>query len=580
MPNNRNVNWRWLWQFVKPMKKIHAFMLFLMLCQCVITLAVTGVQKFIIDDVILGQNYDKLPLYIGLFIVVFLLFLVLYYAVAHYIYFLRMETQHLVAAKFMSAVLKLSQKDLHEERTAAFVHYMREDADNVAQVLTNRLPRGIQHLFYVVTILSIFSQMGFGIVIASIGLILIYLVLGKYTAPVVRKAAREISEERSKLGILIEEGITSTREVLSYGRQQWEKQRYHTQFQALYKKVEQEGKKANLQILLTEPMKWGIHVALLGFGGYSVIQGRISLGTFLVTYQFIAQLINSFQNLFNFSMDISRGLSSAERLQKVIAKVKSSEGTYMQQGPVSEIVFKKVDFSYELDRQVPVLDNLSFTIPMGKKIAFVGTSGGGKSTIAAMLIRCISPNGGEILADDVPLLEWQQEHWMKRIAFVQQEPYLLPASVRDNITFGLPSADIAIRNACEQAQIHAFIQEMSDGYDSIIGERGITLSGGQRQRLALARALLRDPEILILDEATSALDLETERQVMKRLDSIRAGKTTLIIAHRLSTILNADLIIVLDKGKVAGMGDYAQLLNSCEPFSRLVSMDREKQYSA
>lgn len=567
---------KWYWQFVQPVKRNYLICLLLMLAQCVITLAVTAIQKFIIDDVIIAGNDRLLLWYVGSFIVLFVLFCVLYMRVARYVYLNRMDSKHLITKKLLHAILRLPQEAIQEERSATYVHHMTRDADKIAQVLSNRIPRGLQHVFYIVTIFIILGQMGSSILWVSTGLILVYFIVGRFTAPIVKRINRKVNDEKTELTVLIEEGIASTREVLSYNRQTWEMERYHKRFRRYFETVMTEGKKANLQIILTEPMKWGVHIAVLGFGGYAVINGTFSIGLFIVAYQFVAQLINSFQNLFNFSMDIIRGLASADRLKSVMNQAETEKGTLQLNDSITDLSFERVNFTYP-GHQKPVLKDISFSIPKGKKVAFVGMSGGGKSTIIQLLLRFITPQQGHILVNGTPLTDVETEQWMKRIAIVFQEPYFFPETIIKNIQMGLETDNSQVEEVCAMAQIHQTIIDMPDGYESVLGERGITLSGGQRQRLALARALLRSPEILVLDEATSALDLETEQKIMQMLDQERQGKTTIISAHRLSTIQNADIIFVLEQGQIISNGSFAELMKTCHVFRRLVELDTQKQ---
>jgi ABC-type multidrug transport system fused ATPase/permease subunit len=225
--------------------------------------------------------------------------------------------------------------------------------------------------------------------------------------------------------------------------------------------------------------------------------------------------------------------------------------------------------------------HMSMDLPLGSKIAFVGASGGGKSTISQLLIRFFEPQSGSVLVNGRPLSDYKREDWTKRVDIVFQDPYLIPETIRTNLTLGRePISDEKVEAMCRVAQIHDVIQELPDGYETIIGERGITLSGGQRQRLSLARAFLANPEILILDEATSALDLETERLVQKGLDELRDGRTTIIIAHRLSTIINADRIYVINRGKVIEQGNHEQLMMGDTAYKRLVYAEEKIQHSA
>ncbi|WNQ09652.1 ABC transporter ATP-binding protein [Paenibacillus aurantius] len=560
---------KWLWEFVAPFKGWYIFCVVLMFSQSIVTLGLTGIQKMMIDNVLLQRQYSELPKIITLFIASFLAFSALYVIVSRVMFKCRLDTAHRISKKLLNVILYMPQSLFQKERTATYIYYMTRDADGLAIVTAARVTRAFQHLFYIILIFLIMKQMGWIVVIASTILILIYFILGKVLAPLLKKSAQEVHEEKSKLTVIVEEGISSTREVLAYNRQSWEKKRFDQQFYHYYDKVINEGKRTNLQIVLSEPVKWGIHLLILGIGGYAVIQKTISLGTFIISYQFIAQLINSFQNLFNFSLDFSKAISSVDRLDAVM-KNQSNDNAYEKlEGKIQNIRFNDIYFSYTAD-QLSVLKGLNFSIPVGKKVAFVGESGSGKSTIAQLLIRSYSANNGQIYINSHRLADIKMGDWMSRISIVFQEPYFFADTIRTNLEFGLEVAEEKLQMACRYAQIEETILSLPEGFNTVIGDRGITLSGGQRQRLAIARAILRDSEILILDEATSALDLETERRVQQALDEVRAGRTTILIAHRLSTIRNADVIYVIDKGQLVGQGSYDQLIATSAHFKRLV----------
>ncbi len=341
-----------------------------------------------------------------------------------------------------------------------------------------------------------------------------------------------------------------------------------------------EGKIVNRQLLSSEPVKWGINVAILGIGGYGVIHGSISLGTFVVVYQFTAQLMNSFQNLFNNFMNVSGRMASAERLRILLEGEQIEQGQHSLNEPIHSIQLDQVSFAYS-DEAGTVLNSLNMNIPIGSKVAIVGTSGGGKSTVAQLLIRFFEPTGGTIRVNGIDLNDIQREDWTRKTTIVFQEPFLFPDTIRSNLLLGLEGiTEEQLIDCCRKARILDYIQTLEKGFDEEIGERGITLSGGQRQRLALARAFLRDSEILILDEATSALDLETERQVQQQLDESRLGKTTILIAHRLSTVRNADVIFVMDGGRVVETGSHESLMQGNTVYKQLVMKQTEDERQA
>jgi ATP-binding cassette subfamily B protein/subfamily B ATP-binding cassette protein MsbA len=233
------------------------------------------------------------------------------------------------------------------------------------------------------------------------------------------------------------------------------------------------------------------------------------------------------------------------------------------------IEFRDVTLSYSPDLK-PALSNIDLKITKGQTIALVGTSGSGKSTLADMLIGLYPASSGELLIDGIPLVQLDLSSWQKRLGVVSQDTFLFNASIFDNIRFGNPGATMAdVEAASRKAQAHTFITELPMGYETVIGERGYRLSGGQRQRLSLSRAILRDPELLILDEATSALDTESEELVQQAIDQFEGKYTVLVIAHRLSTIVNADVICVMEQGKIIERGTHAELIKMGGRYSKL-----------
>ena len=267
------------------------------------------------------------------------------------------------------------------------------------------------------------------------------------------------------------------------------------------------------------------------------------------------------------------GVAAAERIFKILQEpeLEVTNKKSIKPGDLhQDIIFDNVSFSYGRDSQ-NVLDSISFTLKKGEKTALVGPTGSGKTTITSLLLRFIEPQEGRILVGDTQLNQIDKEYWLKHVAWVPQNPYLFNASVLDNIKLANPQADIdEVIKATQLAHAHEFIQQLPQGYDTIIGERGTRLSGGQAQRIALARAFLKNAPFLILDEATSNLDPEIESLIQDATDKLMQGSTVLIIAHRLSTVKNADKIIVLDKGRIIEQGTHNQLITNNKLYSNLV----------
>jgi ABC-type multidrug transport system fused ATPase/permease subunit len=236
-------------------------------------------------------------------------------------------------------------------------------------------------------------------------------------------------------------------------------------------------------------------------------------------------------------------------------------------GP-GEVRFEAVDFAYEPDRVV--LSEIDLAIGAGRTVALIGGTGSGKTTLAALVPRFYDATRGRVLVDDIDVRDLQRRSLRREVGVISQDPFLFSTSVRDNIAFGMPDAPYeAVEAAARAAQAHDFIDELPQGYDTIIGERGITLSGGERQRIAIARALLIDPRILILDDATASVDATTEAKIRTGLREVMRGRTTIIIAHRLSTIALADEIVVLEEGRIAARGTQTELLEDSPIFREI-----------
>jgi ABC-type multidrug transport system fused ATPase/permease subunit len=273
----------------------------------------------------------------------------------------------------------------------------------------------------------------------------------------------------------------------------------------------------------------------------------------------------SFGSIPDMYASLQKAVGATENLMKLISNEHERElhkGT-LRPEIKGEIEFQKVSFSYPQRKDIEVLNQLSFKAQENQKIALVGSSGAGKSTIASLLLHFYEVSGGQIMVDGVNIQDIDLEHLRKHLAIVPQEVVLFAGSIKENIAFGKQGAtDIEIESAARQANALEFIQSFPEGMETQVGDRGIQLSGGQKQRIAIARAILNDPKILILDEATSALDSESEKLVQDALDKLMEGRTSLVIAHRLSTIRKADIILVLENGTVVESGTHQELINS------------------
>ncbi len=298
-------------------------------------------------------------------------------------------------------------------------------------------------------------------------------------------------------------------------------------------------------------------------GGLDVLAGRLNVGAYGVLVFLTQRLLWPFTNL-AVTMDLyERAMASARRVLNLIeGEAESADESDCIDKPLrGEVEFSAVSFAYGHASEQPVLQHIDLRIPAGKTVALVGQTGSGKSTLVKLLLRFYTPQSGQIRIDGVPIQRLCLASLREQIGLVSQDIYLFDGSVRDNIAYGKAGASEAeIIEAAKLAEAHEFITALPQGYDTVVGERGIKLSGGQRQRLSIARAILKNPPLLILDEATSAVDNETEAAIQRSMQKIARNRTVIVIAHRLSTVVNADSIIVMDKGRIAENGSHAELI--------------------
>lgn len=306
----------------------------------------------------------------------------------------------------------------------------------------------------------------------------------------------------------------------------------------------------------------GFTVTLL-YGGFMALNGDIGVGSYSVLVYLTQRLLWPLTRLADLTDLYQRSMSSIERVMNLLQTPVNIayEGRALPRAEVrGELVFDEVSFAYDGTTR-PALDRVDLRIDAGRSAAFVGSTGGGKSTLIKLLLRFYEPQQGRVLLDGMPIGELNLQDLRRAIGYVAQDTFLADASVAQNIAYGMPDATReAVIEAAKSAEAHDFIVALPQGYDTPVGERGLRLSGGQRQRLALARAILKDPPILVLDEATSAVDNETEAAIQRSLERLVVGRTTLIVAHRLSTVRHADTIHVIDGGRIAESGTHDQLL--------------------
>lgn len=563
-------NDRLVWNIFTTIKWGFMIGIFLVAIKTLFLLAMTGIQKYIIDDVFLSQKFDLIWVYLAFFLTSLLLYNGFHIVGEVMLNIQSRKANAYLLNKYMKVISGIPVKKFQSEPSGRYTNYYFQEINTITSIFASYgiIPGIVQKVVSLI-VLSIVVGYASPIILLGIFVIgIVFIPLGKIFAPKIKKVSKEIQEDRAKLNTHLVESISSSREVIAFNRLGWENERLTKVFNTIFRLSMKEVQIGNKQLLISDSLRYGTSFLVLAYGGYEVINQNLSLGLFVVAYQFSGQLMTSFNELYVSIMQWPTVRASLERLEVIMEyETEYTDGLEFSD-VIKSIKFRNVDFRYS-DDSPKVIDQLTLDMSGNQKIALVGLSGSGKSTITQLLVRSYKPDTGQILINDVPFNEVGQEYWISRIAVVFQEPFLFPESIRTNLTLGRNVSDDEMIAMCQNVCIHEDIMELPFGYDTVLGERGITLSGGQRQRLALARALLKKPELLILDEATSALDLDTERTIVRNLDRIRSGQMTVIIAHRLSTVMNADKIYVLDNGRITGVGTHEELIATNDRYIEL-----------
>ncbi|MFN5581182.1 ABC transporter ATP-binding protein [Gemmatimonas sp.] len=387
-----------------------------------------------------------------------------------------------------------------------------------------------------------------------------------------RRGYRRLGDEQGEMTSLVQEVVSGVRLVKSYRAEAREEQKFHERNGAFARGFVKVGRLALLSGPVTETLGTFTAVAILFYGAQLVlVQGTLTGAELLVFLVQVMRLLQPLKQLSQAPAAAQQSLASAERLFEILdagTETDTDRGTRTDVRFERELVFDRVTFAYDAD--ATALSEISFVAKKGEVVALVGASGAGKSTLVDLIPRFLDPTGGRVLVDGVDLREIRLEALRSLTGIVSQDTVLFNDTVRANVAVGRPDATRSqLDAAARAANALGFIEALPQGWDTNLGERGTRLSGGQRQRLAIARALVSDPPILILDEATSALDVESERLVQEAIDRLLVGRTVFVIAHRLATIQHADRILVLDGGRLVEEGTHAALLTSGAVYARL-----------
>ena len=398
-------------------------------------------------------------------------------------------------------------------------------------------------------------------------------VFARRVRPIYRSVRKEVERIDGRVG----ETFSGIRVVRAFGRELLELRDYLTGRHTVLRKEMFAHRRELVLWTSWGLLVSGVNVAIIWYGGHLNVVGRASIGDIMAFQWYTFLLLNPVWNIVNSFSELQRSLAAMERVFELLALAPDKpDRPDAREAPrvVETLRFERVGFEYNAGR--PVISDFDVNVPGGSVVALVGRSGAGKTTITDLVARFHDPTTGRILLNGADIREFRLSTYRDLLAIVQQDVFLFDGSVRDNIAYGRRHASEAdVVDAARRANAHEFIVKLPEGYETLIGERGVKLSGGQQQRLAIARAILARPQILILDEATSNLDTESEQLIQAAMAELLAGRTTFVIAHRLSTIRRADMILLLEEGRVMERGTHAELMAAGGAYHAMVVRQME-----
>ncbi len=470
-------------------------------------------------------------------------------------------------------VLQFPVALVEQYSTGEWVSRFLSDVNQVKNTITNGLfemvKEGSNALVYLlIALLASWRLTLFAFVVVPVFSYLIVLIGRR-----IRKRSRRVQDRMADLGKHLAETLEGIRTVKGFGMEPLEAQRFRQRTRAFYRAFKRREYLRALGSPLTEFLSSLAAALILLYGARLIfVEHTLTPDRFFVFLAGALSLMAPFKRISNANAILQHGLGAGTRLLELLrSPERETGGTRPFPGLREAIVFDRVSFAYRPDQ--PVLEEVSFVLKKGQKIALVGPSGAGKTTIADLLLGFYPPTRGRILVDGVDLREYDLRSYRQHVALVPQTVLLFSGTVRDNIAYARPDATPEeVEQAAREAQAHPFIQRLPRGYDTHLGERATALSGGEKQRIALARAILRDAEIVVLDEATSHLDPRTDAEIQETLWRFLEPRTALIIAHRLSTVERADEILVIHQGRIACRGRHPELLQTCELYREFYAL--------
>ena len=462
-------------------------------------------------------------------------------------------------------LVKLPMSFFSQKRVGELNSRISNDIGQIQDTLTTTIAEFLRQFILIIGSFVMLASINIKLTIMMVSVVPLVGISAVIFGRFIRKYSKKVQDQVAESQVIVEETMQGISIVKAFANEWYEIERYKAKIKEVVKIAIKGGQLRGYFASFIIICLFGTIVAVVWYGVQLSIAGEITVGelfTFILYSSYVGASSGGIAELY---AQMQKAIGATERvfelLEEVPEEINSLQNSIANHKIKGEISFKNVSFSYPSRKEIQVLKNVSFKATFGQKIAIVGPSGVGKSTIASLLLRFYAIDGGEILVDNKNIYDFDLENLRGNMSIVPQDVILFGGTIKENIAYGKPYAtDEEIILAAKQANAFNFIESFPEKMETVVGERGIKLSGGQRQRIAIARALLKNPSILILDEATSSLDSESEKLVQEALEILMNGRTSIIIAHRLSTIRSADQILVLDNGIITEQGTHQELI--------------------